>query len=60
MGAASALLYGKASIIVADSSFKSLRSLCKQVAKDNAPNYIPTCIVQCFFPCVFFKLKRDV
>ena len=37
MGAASALLYGKAEIIVADSSFKSLRSLCKQVAKDNSP-----------------------
>ena len=33
MGAASALLYGQAPIIVADSSFKSLRSLSKQVAK---------------------------
>ena len=32
MGAATALRYGKAKIIVADSSFQSFRSLCKQVA----------------------------
>ena len=29
MGAATALLYGKAEIIVADSTFKSFKSLCK-------------------------------
>lgn len=33
MGAATALLYGKAEFIVADSSYKSFKSLCKQVAK---------------------------
>jgi len=33
MGAATSLLYGDAEFIVADSSFKSFKSLCKQVAK---------------------------
>lgn len=33
MGAATALLYGKADFIVADSSYKTFRSLCKQIAK---------------------------
>jgi hypothetical protein len=33
MGAATALKYGKAPIIVADSSFKSFKSLCRQIAK---------------------------
>jgi pimeloyl-ACP methyl ester carboxylesterase len=33
MGAATALKYGKVPIIVADSSFKSFKSLCKQIAK---------------------------
>jgi hypothetical protein len=33
MGAATALKYGKAPVIIADSSFKSFKSLCKQIAK---------------------------
>lgn len=60
MGAASALKYGKAEVIVADSSFKCLKSLCKQVAKIHSPGYVPPCLVTCLFPCVFFKLKQDV
>lgn len=58
MGAASALRYGKADIIVADSSFKSLRCLCKQIAKNQTP--IPNFLISCCFPCVFIKLKKDV
>ena len=60
MGAASALKYGKAEVIVADSSFKCLKSLCKQVAKQHSPGYVPNCLITCLFPCVFFKLKKDV
>jgi len=60
MGAASALKYGKAEVIVADSSFKCLKSLCKQVAKNHSPGYVPDCLITCLFPCVFFKLKRDI
>lgn len=60
MGAATALLYGKAEFIVADSSFKSFKSLCKQVAKEYSPKIVPNCMITCFFPCVFSKLKKDV
>ncbi len=60
MGAATALKYGKAPIIIADSSFQSFRSLCKQVAKRHAPNYLPSCLIGCIFPCVFYKLRKDV
>ena len=60
MGAATALRYGKAKVIVADSSFQSFRSLCKQVAKKHSPKYIPNCLISCFFPCVFSKLRNDV
>jgi predicted MPP superfamily phosphohydrolase len=59
MGAATALLYGKAEFIVADSSFKSFKSLCKQVAKSHSPG-IPNFMVNCIFPCVFSKLRWDV
>jgi hypothetical protein len=58
MGAATALLNGKAELIVADSSFKSFKSLCKQVAKSNAP--VPNFMVTCIFPCVFSKLRWDI
>jgi hypothetical protein len=60
MGAATALKYGKVPIIIADSSFQSFRSLCKQVATRHAPKYIPNCLISCVFPCVFYKLKTDV
>jgi hypothetical protein len=60
MGAATALKYGKAPIIVADSAFTSFRSLCMQVAKRNAPNCLPNCVIDCLFPCVFYKLRRDI
>lgn len=58
MGAATSLLYGQAEFIVADSSYKSFKSLCKQVAKDNTP--VPNFMINCFFPCVFSKLRDDV
>ena len=60
MGAATALKYGKADVIVADSAFKSFRSLCKQVAKANSPCFVPNCLVSCLFPCVFSKIRSDV
>jgi hypothetical protein len=60
MGAATALRFGKAHIIVADSAFKSFRSLCKQFAKKNTPCYIPNCLISCLFPCVFCKIRADV
>ena len=60
MGAATALLYGKAKAIVADSAFKSFESLCKQVAKRSLPCFVPECLVSCLFPCVFCKIKSDV
>jgi len=60
MGAATALRYGKAKVIVADSSFQSFRSLCKQVVKKHSPKYVPNCLISCFFPCVFSKLRNDV
>lgn len=60
MGAATALLYGKAEFIVADSSYKSFKSLCKQVAKQYSPAVVPNFMVACFFPCVFGKLRKDV
>jgi hypothetical protein len=60
MGAATALKYGKAPIIIADSSFKSFKSLCKQIAKENSPKCIPGCLISCLFPCVFYKLRSDI
>lgn len=60
MGAATALKYGKAPIIVADSSFTDFRSLCKDVAMRYAPSYIPSCLINCIFPCFFAKLRQDV
>jgi hypothetical protein len=60
MGAATALRYGKTSVIVADSAFKSFKSLCKQVAKRNAPCFMPNCLISCLFPCVYCKIRSDV
>lgn len=60
MGAASALKYGKVDIIVADSSFRSMKKLCKEFAKNNKPKIMPECLVGCLFPCVFRKLKSDI
>jgi len=60
MGAATALKFGKAPIIVADSAFKSFKSLCKQVAKRNKPLYVPNCLIECLFPCVFCKLRGEI
>lgn len=60
MGAATALLYGQTQFIVADSSYKSFKSLCKQVAKEHSPSVVPNFMINCFFPCVFSKLKKDV
>ena len=47
-------------MIIADSSYKSFKSLCKQVAKEHSPQVVPNCMITCFFPCVFTKLKKDV
>jgi hypothetical protein len=58
MGAAASLLYGKAEFIVADSSFKCFKSLCKQIAKGHSS--VPNVIINCFFPCVFTKLRYDI
>ena len=60
MGAATALRFGKASVIVADSAFKSFKSLCKQFAKAHTPCYVPNCLISCLFPCVFCKIRSDV
>ncbi len=60
MGAATALKFGKAKVIVADSAFKSFKDLCRQVAKKQAPSWLPSCLVSCLFPCFFMKLRSDV
>ncbi len=60
MGAATALKYGRAPIIIADSSFRCFKSLCKHIAKENSPKYVPGCLVSCLFPCVFYKLRVDI
>ena len=60
MGAATSLKYGKTPIIVADSAFKSFKSVCRQVAKKNSPCIIPNCLISCLFPCVFSKIRSDV
>lgn len=60
MGAATALKFGNAPIIIADSSFKSFKSLCKQIAKEHSPKFVPGCMVSCLFPCVFYKLRSDI
>lgn len=60
MGAATALRFGKAPIIVADSSFHSFKSLCEQTLTKNAPKYLPNCLLSCIFPCLFYKLRKDV
>lgn len=60
MGAATSLLYGDVDFIVADSSFKSFKSLCKQVAKEHSPTVVPNFMINCFFPCVFTKLRNDI
>ena len=60
MGASSALKYGKADIIVADSPFRNMKKLCKEVVQNSKSNPLPNCIVGCLFPCVFLKLRADV
>jgi fermentation-respiration switch protein FrsA (DUF1100 family) len=61
MGAAASLLYGDAEFIVADSSFKSFESLCKQVAKNHVPkNPFSNMFISCIFPCAYSKLRTDV
>ena len=60
MGAVSALRCGKASAIVADSAFKSFRSVCKHFAKSQSPCYVPNCLISCLFPCFFWKMRSDV
>ena len=60
MGAATALKFGKAPVIVADSSFSCFKSLCKQVAVKNSPKCIPNCLLSCLFPCFYYKLRQDV
>lgn len=60
MGAATALKFGKAPVIVADSSFSCFKSLCKQMAIRHSPKYLPGCLLSCLFPCLFCKLRHDV
>lgn len=60
MGAVSALRYGRASIIIADSPFVSLEQICKETAHAKKPNYVPGCMVACCFPLMFRKLRTDV
>ena len=60
MGASSALKFGGTWITIADSPFSSIRRVCKETALDKSPSYIPKCLVSCLFPCVFYKLNRDV
>lgn len=59
MGAASALLFGKADIIVADSPFRSMKKLCKELSTSKV-NPLPNLLVNCLFPCVFMKLRSDI
>jgi hypothetical protein len=60
MGAATALKFGQAPIIVADSSFSSFKDLCKEIAKQKAPILVPNILINCLFPCVFSKLRNDI
>ena len=59
MGAVSALKYGKTDIIVADSPFRSMKNLCKELSTSKI-NPLPNCIVSCLFPCVFMNLRSDI
>jgi hypothetical protein len=59
MGAVSALKYGKSDIIVADSPFRTLKKLCKDLTSSDI-NPFPKIIVNCLFPCVFLKLSSDI
>ena len=59
MGAVSALKYGRSDVIVADSPFRSMRKLCKELSTSKI-NPLPNAIVNCLFPCVFLKLRSDV
>ena len=60
MGAATALKYGQAPIIVADSAFVSFKELCRQVAVRRSPNYVPSCLISCLLPCFLSKLRKDI
>lgn len=60
MGAATALKYGKAPLIVADSAFCSFKELCRQVAIKRSPDYVPSCLVSCLLPCFLIKLRKDI
>jgi hypothetical protein len=60
MGAATALKFGRAPIIVADSSFSSFRDLCKDLAKQHLPFLIPDLLINCLFPCVYCRLRSDI
>lgn len=57
MGAVSALMSDKASIVISDSAFSSLKRVCFETAVRNA-KYVPHCLISCAFPCVYSILKK--
>lgn len=59
MGAVSALMSSKAKIMVVDSAFSSLKKVCLETAKSNSP-YVPNCLIDCLFPCVYSILRKDI
>jgi hypothetical protein len=59
MGAVSALMSNKAKVMVVDSAFSSLKMVCLETAKNNSP-YVPNCLIDCLFPCVYSILRNDI
>jgi uncharacterized membrane protein YecN with MAPEG domain len=51
MGSVSLLMSEECSIMVADSPFSDLNTLCRESGQ-HIP-YVPNCLYLCLFPCVF-------
>lgn len=59
MGAVSALMSTKAKVLVVDSAFSDLKTLCYETACHNT-KYIPNCLISCFFPCIYSLINGSI
>jgi hypothetical protein len=58
MGAVSLLLSSECNVMIADSAFSNLETLCRE--SGNLIPHIYKCLFDCFFPCAFWFVRRDI
>jgi hypothetical protein len=56
MGAVSLLLSSECNVMIADSAFSNLETLCRE--SGNLIPHIYKCLFDCFFPCAFWFVRE--